>query len=77
MAGASDKVRFYMEQAVPQLREFEEKKIFTKVRTNQHTAHSNSYPSTQHRPLPLQAQLTQSFLQDEIRSLVKIGRAHV
>ncbi len=29
---ASDKVRFYMEQAVPQLREFEEKKIFTKVR---------------------------------------------
>lgn len=33
MAGASDKVRFYMEQAVPQLREFEEKKIFTKVRT--------------------------------------------
>ncbi|OBT52460.1 hypothetical protein VE04_05989 [Pseudogymnoascus sp. 24MN13] len=30
MAGASDKVRFYMEQAVPQLREFEEKKIFTK-----------------------------------------------
>jgi hypothetical protein len=32
MAGASDKARFYMEQAVPQLREFEDKKIFSKVR---------------------------------------------
>ena len=31
MSGASDKARFYLEQAVPQLREFEEKKIFTKV----------------------------------------------
>jgi len=31
MAGASDKARFYMEQAVPQLREFEDKKIFSKV----------------------------------------------
>jgi hypothetical protein len=32
MAGASDKARFYLEQAVPQLQEFEQKKIFTKVR---------------------------------------------
>jgi hypothetical protein len=31
MSGASDKARFYLEQAVPQLREFEEKKIFNKV----------------------------------------------
>ncbi|KAG0647135.1 U3 small nucleolar RNA-associated 6 [Hyphodiscus hymeniophilus] len=30
MSGASDKARFYLEQAVPQLREFEDKKIFTK-----------------------------------------------
>ena len=29
---ASDKARFYMEQAVPQLKEFEEKGIFSKVR---------------------------------------------
>ncbi|RDL31866.1 Uncharacterized protein BP5553_09268 [Venustampulla echinocandica] len=29
MAGASDKARFYLEQAVPQLQEFKEKKIFT------------------------------------------------
>jgi hypothetical protein len=32
MAGASDKARFYLEQAVPQLQEFEQKKIFSKVR---------------------------------------------
>ncbi|RFU30840.1 hypothetical protein B7463_g5489, partial [Scytalidium lignicola] len=30
MSGASDKARFYLEQAVPQLQEFEQKKIFTK-----------------------------------------------
>lgn len=34
MAGASDKARFYMEQTVPQLQEFEQKKIFTKVSTS-------------------------------------------
>lgn len=38
MSGASDKARFYMEQAVPQLREFEEKKIFSKVRSSNHKA---------------------------------------
>jgi hypothetical protein len=32
MSGVSDKARFYLEQAVPQLHEFEQKKIFTKVR---------------------------------------------
>ena len=31
MAGASDKARFYLEQAVPQLQEFKEKKIFSEV----------------------------------------------
>jgi len=31
MSGPSDKARFYLEQAVPQLQEFEQKKIFTKV----------------------------------------------
>jgi U3 small nucleolar RNA-associated protein 6 len=31
MAGASDKARFYLEQAVPQLQEFKEKKIFDDV----------------------------------------------
>jgi U3 small nucleolar RNA-associated protein 6 len=31
MAGASDKARFYLEQAVPQLQEFKEKKIFNEV----------------------------------------------
>lgn len=32
MAGVADKARFYLERTVPQLREFEEKEIFTKVR---------------------------------------------
>lgn len=31
MSGANDKARFYLEQGVPQLQEFEQKKIFTKV----------------------------------------------
>ncbi|KAJ9375617.1 hypothetical protein DTO063F5_9247 [Paecilomyces variotii] len=30
MAGASDKARFYLEQSVPELREYEKKKIFSK-----------------------------------------------
>ncbi|PQE14399.1 hypothetical protein CJF30_00006995 [Rutstroemia sp. NJR-2017a BBW] len=30
MSGANDKARFYLEQSVPQLQEFEQKKIFTK-----------------------------------------------
>jgi U3 small nucleolar RNA-associated protein 6 len=34
MAGASDKARFYLEQAVPQLQEFKEKKIFNEVNRN-------------------------------------------
>jgi hypothetical protein len=32
MSGPSDKARFYLEQAVPQLQEFKEKKIFSEVR---------------------------------------------
>lgn len=31
MAGVSDKARFYLERAAPQLREFEEKEIFNTV----------------------------------------------
>ncbi len=31
MAGVAEKARFYLERAVPQLREFEEKEIFTRV----------------------------------------------
>lgn len=31
MAGVADKARFHLERAVPQLREFEEKEIFSKV----------------------------------------------
>jgi hypothetical protein len=32
MAGASDKARFYLEQSVPELKEYERRKIFTTVR---------------------------------------------
>lgn len=33
MSGASDKARFYLEQSVPELKEYEKKKIFSKVRS--------------------------------------------
>lgn len=32
MAGVADKARFFLERSVPQLREWEEKSIFSKVR---------------------------------------------
>jgi hypothetical protein len=32
MSGPSDKARFHLEQAVPQLQEFKEKKIFNEVK---------------------------------------------
>lgn len=32
MAGVAEKARFYLERSVPQLREWEQKEIFTKVR---------------------------------------------
>lgn len=32
MSAATDKARFYLEQSVPELKEFEKKKIFSKVR---------------------------------------------
>jgi hypothetical protein len=32
MAGVSDKARFHLERAAPELRDFEEKEIFSKVR---------------------------------------------
>lgn len=31
MAGASDKARFYLEQSVPELKDYERRKIFTTV----------------------------------------------
>lgn len=35
MAGVADKARFFLERSVPQLREWEEKSIFSKVRAQQ------------------------------------------
>jgi len=37
MSGPSDKARFHLEQAVPQLQEFREKKIFDDVGTLEFT----------------------------------------
>ena len=31
MSNATDKARFYLEQSVPELKEYEKKKIFSKV----------------------------------------------
>lgn len=31
MSGVTEKARFYLERSVPQLREWEEKELFTKV----------------------------------------------
>jgi hypothetical protein len=31
MAGASDKARFFLEQSIPELKEYERKKIFSSV----------------------------------------------
>jgi U3 small nucleolar RNA-associated protein 6 len=31
MAGASDKARFYLEQSIPELKDYERRKIFTTV----------------------------------------------
>jgi hypothetical protein len=36
MAGVAEKARFYLERAVPQLREFEEKEIFSRVSDHHH-----------------------------------------
>lgn len=44
MSGPSDKARFYLERAVPQLQEFERKKIFTSV--------SFTYPVLELFPVP-------------------------
>jgi hypothetical protein len=40
MAGVADKARFFLERSVPQLREWEEKSIFSKVRES-----SSKFPS--------------------------------
>ena len=61
MAGVSDKARFYLERAAPELRVFEEKEIFSKVRPLPPRRRSPSQP-TLLTPTPSQ--------QDEIRSLV-------
>lgn len=34
MSGVAEKARFYLERSVPQLREWEEKELFTKVRAS-------------------------------------------
>lgn len=57
MAGVSDKARFYLERAAPQLREFEEKEIFNKV-------------SSLANPPPTPSQNSNLPQQDEIKSLV-------
>ncbi|KAI6709153.1 hypothetical protein JHW43_008312 [Diplocarpon mali] len=60
MSGASDKARFFLEQAVPQLLEFKEKKIFSEVRQ---LLHGDQSPDFIANYLPVS--------QDEIRQLVK------
>lgn len=55
MSGVSDKARFYLEQAVPQLQEFEQKKIFDKASLLDSRA----------------ARTTNKSLQEEIKTLVK------
>lgn len=49
MAGVAEKARFYLERAVPQLQDFEEKEIFSKVHLT---------PNSKHHPLPLVPPLT-------------------
>jgi hypothetical protein len=52
MSGPSDKARFYLEQAVPQLQEFKEKKIFSEVgfypvlKINGWTRHAQSHSTS-------------------------------
>lgn len=58
MSNVAEKARFYMERAVPQLREFEAKEIFSKVKTTQ-----DHHLTRHHRK-------TNISLQDEIRTLV-------
>lgn len=43
MSGVAEKARFYLERSVPQLREWEEKELFTKVNPDPHS--SNITPS--------------------------------
>lgn len=40
MSNVAEKARFHLERAVPQLREFEEKEIFSKVRASSFTTFS-------------------------------------
>ena len=43
MADVAEKARFYLERAVPQLREFEEKEIFSRVRPNSTQTTTDEY----------------------------------
>lgn len=55
MAGVSDKARFYLERAAPELREFEDKEIFSKVHPQPPPAHPKLTPpppSPGRNPLP-------------------------
>ena len=45
MAGASDKARFYLEQSVPELQEYLQKKIFTRVSFFQIQSPITEYPT--------------------------------
>ncbi len=54
MAGASDKARFFLEQSVPELQEFERKKIFTKVMLIGAYESSNAHVPHSRRLHPLQ-----------------------
>src|SRR5690349_9122700 len=76
MSGPSDKARFYMEQAVPQLQEFKEKKIFTEVISSIKPAICVYPPQIWELlhcfAVPAQSTLQLlTILQDEIRTLVK------
>ena len=57
MAGVSDKARYYLERAAPELREFEDKEIFSKVRSLPiPQSHPNpqltAHPSPGRNPIP-------------------------
>jgi U3 small nucleolar RNA-associated protein 6 len=43
MAGVAEKARFYLERSVSQLREWEEKGIFSKVRSSRQISSPDAY----------------------------------
>lgn len=68
MAGVAEKARFYLERSVPQLREWEEKEVFSKVCLSFVTATVSAFRS----PHPNFF----SLLQDEIRTIVQKRNEH-